>query len=112
MHASCRLCLCCRWMHACVQELNWDHSFVRELPGDPETKNAVRQVGARSSSSARIRVIIAIVVCARGAGELLWWRGSHVWADPASRIPRSGRFCVFLCGGTAALLRGRRRTDA
>lgn len=28
-----------------LEDLNWDHSFVRELPGDPRTDSIPREVG-------------------------------------------------------------------
>ena len=31
-----------------LEELNWDHSFVRELPGDPRADPNPRQVRVRS----------------------------------------------------------------
>ncbi|GFH32555.1 hypothetical protein HaLaN_31794 [Haematococcus lacustris] len=32
------------WAAASDQDLVWDHSFVRELPGDPDPSNQLRQV--------------------------------------------------------------------
>lgn len=34
-----------------LEELNWDHSFVRELPGDPRTDTISRQVKSPSPST-------------------------------------------------------------
>lgn len=39
MHATCTP------SHARPQDLPWDHTFVTELPADPEPRNFVRQVG-------------------------------------------------------------------
>lgn len=33
-----------------LEELNWDHSFVRELPGDPRTDKIPREVSITTSA--------------------------------------------------------------
>jgi hypothetical protein len=53
-HTCCWSALCkqkvLEQMRIGLQDLNFDHSFIRELPGDSEQSNSLRQVGGLSWS--------------------------------------------------------------
>jgi len=55
-----------------LEELPWDHSFVRELPGDPRSDAIPREVRpASSSSSLPFRSLLASFKRARLAASFL-----------------------------------------
>lgn len=49
-----------------MQKLNFDNTFVRELPGDKETSNSLRQVGCTHS---RVRNIITFCMMPAGSAR-------------------------------------------
>ena len=53
-----------------LEELNWDHSFVRELPGDPRSDNIPRQVCLCNSLCSKICLCFCFNEC-YGLGSLL-----------------------------------------